>query len=206
MAMIRLYDTPPSGSCHKVRLLLSMLDLEHEIVPVDFEGGEHRSAAFLEINPFGEIPVLVDGDIVLRDSQAILVYLARRYGMGNWLPLEPETMARVMQWLCVAANEIQNGPNPARRAIVFGRAFDVAAAQAIARRLLTIMDTHLEDREWLETGRPTIADLACYPYIALAPEGRIPLEPYPAVRAWIKRLEGLPGYVPMPGLPAISSG
>ncbi len=179
-----------------------MLEVEHEIVPVDFNGGEHKTPEFLKINPFGEIPVLVDGDIVLRDSQAILVYLARRYGDDGWLPVDPEPSARVVQWLSIAANEIQNGPNPARRAIAFGRDFDVPAAQEIAHRLLKFMDLHLRDREWLATGRPTIADLACYPYLALAPEGDISLAAYPAVRTWIGRVETLPGYVPMPGLPA----
>ena len=167
------------------------------MVTVDFNEGEHKSAEFLRINPLGEIPVLTDGDITLRDSQAILVYLARRYGDERWLPTDPEPMARVMQWLSIAANEIQHGPNPARRAIAFNRDFDVAAAQETAHRLLGFMDNHLAVREWLETDHPTIADVACYPYIAVAPEGDIRLDPYPAVLAWIGRFEALPGYIPM---------
>ncbi len=200
--MIRLYDTEPSGSCHKVRLLLSLLGLDHELVPVDFHGGEHRTPAFRKINPFGEIPVLVDGAITLRDSQSILVYLARRYGDESWLPLQPEAMARVMQWLSVAGNEIQNGPNPARRAVVFGRKFDLAAAQKASHRLLTVMDAHLRDRDWLAADHPTIADIACYPYLAVVPEGSVDLTPYPNVRAWIDQIESLPNAVPMPRQPA----
>ena len=177
--------------------MLSMLGLEHEIMPVDFNGGEHKSAEFLETNPLGEIPVLVDGDVTLRNSQAILVYLARRYGDGAWLPTEPAQMARVMQWLSIAANEIQHGPNPARRAIVFGRDFNLAAAHETPHRLLRFMDDHLATREWLELDPPTIADVACYPYVAVAPEGEIALDPYPAVLSWVERFESLPGYVSM---------
>ncbi len=195
--MIRLYDTPPSGNCHKVRLLLSLLGLDHELAPVDFNGGEHKSPGFLKINPMGEIPVMEDGDLVLRDSQTILVYLARRYGDEQWLPLHPVEMARVMEWLSIASNEIQHGPNPARRALAFGRDFDVPAAQATAHRLLKYMDAHLTGREWLGADHPTIADVACYPYLKIAPEGEIDLTPYGAVLAWFERVEGLPGFVPM---------
>ena len=199
--MLRFYDFPLSGNCHKVRLLLSMLDLTHETVTVDMMAAEHRATEYLEINPLGQVPALSDRDLVLRDSQAILIYLARSYGGEVWLPDNPKDMARVVQWLFTAANEIQHGPAAARLAIRFNVSVDFPSAQAISRKILGIMESELTDRDWLALDRPTIADLACYPYVALAPEGHVPLAPYPAVRAWIRRVETLPGYVGMPGLP-----
>ena len=199
--MLRFYDFPLSGNCHKVRLLLSMLDLTHETVTVDMMAAEHRATEYLEINPLGQVPALSDRDLVLRDSQAILIYLARSYGGEAWLPENPKDMARVIQWLFTAANEIQHGPAAARLAIRFNVSVDFPSAQAISRKILGIMESELTDRDWLALDRPTIADLACYPYVALAPEAHVPLAPYPAVRAWIRRVETLPGYVGMPGLP-----
>lgn len=198
--MITLYDVALSGNCQKVRLALSMLGLAHELVPVDFMAGEHKREAFLELNPLGQVPVLVDGDVLLRDSQAILVYLARQYG-GDWLPDDAADQGRVAQWLSSTANEIACGPAAARLCCLFEQRDGLAAAQAQANAFLSVLEAHLEGQDWLECGRPTIADLACYPYVALAPEGEIELRPYPAVRAWIGRVEALPGYVAMPGLP-----
>jgi glutathione S-transferase len=200
--MLKLYGFPLSGNCHKVRLLLSMLELTHETVSVDMMAAEHRSAEFLEINPLGQVPALRDRDLVLRDSQAILIYLAQSYGGETWLPGSPKDMARVVQWLFSAANEIQHGPGGARLAVRFNVSVDLRGAQAIAHKILGIMDSELTDRDWLELDRPTIADLACYPYVALAPEGEVSLAPYPSVRAWIRRVEDLPGYIGMPGLPS----
>jgi glutathione S-transferase len=199
--MLKLYDFPLSGNCHKVRLLLSMLELTHETVIVDMMAAQHRGAEFLEINPLGQVPALRDRDLVLRDSQAILIYLARSYGGEAWLPENPKDMARVVQWLFTAANEIQHGPGGARLAVRFNVSVDLRSAQAIAHKILGIMESELTGRDWLGLDRPTIADLACYPYLALAPEGGVSLAPYPAVRAWIRRVEDLPGYVGMPGLP-----
>ncbi len=199
--MLKLYDFPFSGNCHKVRLLLSMLQLTHETVTVDMMAAEHRATGFLEINPLGQVPALRDRDLVLRDSQAILIYLAQSYGGETWLPESPKDMARVIQWLFTAANEIQHGPGGARLAVRFNVSIDLPGAHAVAHKILGIMESALTDRDWLELDRPTIADLACYPYLALAPEGQVSLAPYPAVRAWIRRVEDLPGYIGMPGLP-----
>lgn len=198
---MKLYDVALSGNCHKARLMLSMLGLEYETVPVNFIAGEHRSSDYLKINPLAQVPALVDGDLTLRDSHAILVYLAHRYGGEAWLPTAPAEMARVIQWLFTAATEIQHGPGAARLAVRFNVETVLDSAQGVARKILRFMEDHLMGWEWLELERPTIADVACYPYVALAPEGDVSLQPYPAVRAWIHRVEQLPGYVAMPGLP-----
>ena len=198
--MIKLHDLDISGNCYKVRLFLAVLGLEHERVPVDVMAGEHKSPEFLKLNPLGQIPVLVDGEHVLRDSQAILAYLARRYADETWLPLEPAALAAVMEWLSVAANELEHGPYAARLGCQLKLPVDVPAAQEKARAVLAVVEAHLQDRAWLAGGHPTIADIACYPAIALAPHGEVSLEPFPNIGAWLGRVRGLPNYEPMPGI------
>ncbi len=198
--MIQLYDVTLSGNCHKARLMLSLLGLEYELLPVKLQQGEHKSEPFLQLNPFGQVPVLVDGDVIIRDSQAILVYLARRYGGENWLPLEAEAMSQVMRWLFTAANDIQHSVAAARKHFLLNEQLDVNLAQKKAHQILQIMDAHLSDRTWLECDRPTIADIACFPYVALAPEGKVFLDSYSNVTAWSERIKQLPGYVGMPGI------
>lgn len=198
---MRLHVHALSGNSYKVRLLLGALALPCEEVAVDIPAGAHRSASFLHLNPLGQVPVLEDGEITLRDSQAILAYLARRYDpSGAWLPEDAAGLGRVQQWLSFAANEIHHGANLARLHFLLGVPVDLAVAQQRARDALALLDRHLEGRNWLELGRPTVADLACFPYAALAPEGQVPLDPYPYLRAWIERVKTLPGYVAMPGL------
>lgn len=198
--MLELYDAALSGNCHKARLMLSLLRLEHELVPVRLQEGEHKSPQFLEMNPLGQVPVLTDGEVVIRDAQAILVYLARRYGGEDWFPLEAEPMAKVVQWLSTAANDIQHGLAAARLYYLLNAKVDIDQAQKKAHQVLQVLDKHLGERKWLECDRPTIADVACYPYVGLAPDGKVSLEAYPNVIAWIERIKQLPGYISMPGL------
>ena len=200
MADRKLHDLELSGNCYKVRLFSALLGLDVEVVPVDFMGGAHKTPAFLEKNPFGEIPVLEDGDFILRDSQAILVYLARKYGGETWLPTDPAGMAEVMIWLMAAENEIARGPNDARLHDKFGFPIDVEKARENAARILGLMEARLSKNDWLALDRPTIADIACMPYVGLSHEGGVSLDPYPAIRAWIARIKALPGFVSMPAL------
>ncbi|HML91848.1 glutathione S-transferase [Methyloceanibacter sp.] len=200
MADRKLHDLELSGNCYKVRLFSALLGLDIEIVPVDFMGGAHKTPAFLEKNPFGEIPVLEDGDLVLRDSQAILVYLARKYGGETWLPTDPAGMAEVMTWLMAAENEIARGPNDARLHDKFGFPIDVEKARENSARILGLMEARLSKNDWLALDRPTVADIACMPYVGLSHEGGVSLDPYPAIRAWIARVKALPGFVSMPAL------
>ena len=197
--MIRLYGAPLSGNAYKARLLLVLLGLEFEEVVINLQTGEHRTESFLALNPRGQIPTLVDGEVTVWDSQAVLVYLARRYGEA-WLPVEPVAMAEVMQWLAVAENELLFGLARARAVKVFGRDFDLASCQAYGRAGLGVLEQRLAGHQWLAAGKPTIADIACMPYAALSYMGDIPLDDYPAVRAWIDRIRALPGFVPMEGI------
>lgn len=200
MPDLRLHDLELSGNCYKVRLFCALLGVPLQIVPVDFLGGAHKRSPLIEQNPFGEIPVLVDGDLALRDSQAILVYLARKYGGETWLPTDAAGMAGVMSWLMVAENEIARGPNDARLHDKFGVPLDIDQARAKAVRVLGLLEARLSERKWLAAEHATIADIACMPYVALAHEGGLSLEPYPAVRAWIDRIKALPGFISMPAL------
>jgi glutathione S-transferase len=194
---ITLHGTDVSGHTHRVELLLRALDLSYRFVPSPAD--VRRSVDFLSLNPLGQVPVLQDGAIVLADSNAILIYLAKRYGrVDTWLPNDPVAAAHVQRWLSIAAGEVAYGPAVARLMAVRGTPGDRTKAVAIADRLLRFMDMHLTDRAFLATEHPTIADLACYSYIALAPEGGISIEPFPAVRAWLRRIEELPTFKPMP--------
>jgi glutathione S-transferase len=196
----RLYDLELSGNCYKVRLLSALVGAPLEIVPVDFLVGEHKRPPLSDLNPFGEIPIFRDGDLVLRDSQAILVYVARKWGGESWLPTDPAGLAQVSQWLMVAENEIARGPNDARLHDKFGFQLDIAQARAKSARILAILERHLTREPWLALARPTIADIACMPYVALGHEGGVPLDPYPAVAAWVGRVKALPGFIGMPAI------
>lgn len=196
-AELRLYDFDRSGNCYKVRLLLAMLGLSYERIATDSSAGETLTPAFKRLNPRGQIPVLIDGETVIWDSMAILVYLARRYGNGNWLPTDPLGETRVMQWLAVSENELLYGLARARVTVLFDRPFDLEQCHRDAEPGLAAMEQRLQQAPWLAADRPTIADLACYPYVSLAGEGRFSLEPYPAVMAWLERVEALPGWVAM---------
>jgi len=189
-----------SGNCYKIRLFCALLGLNYESVPVNLLKGQHETADFLAVNPRGQVPVLDDAGTVVWDSMAILVYLARKYGNEQWLPTEPEPLARVMQWLAVSENEFLYGLARARAVVRFNRPWDLAACQAMGRSGLAVLEAHLQHNRWLAAGHPTVADIACYPYVALAPEGGMALNGFPSVEKWIARMQALPGYIAMPGL------
>ncbi len=197
---MKLYESPASGNAHKIRLFLSFLGKDYEPVTISAADGENRTEAFLAKNPRGQIPVLEDGDVTVWDSQAILVYIARRHGGAAWLPEDPVSLAHVMEWLAVSENEILFGLARARATFKFKRSWNLEQCQELGRAGLMVMNDHLADREWLVGARPTIADIGCFPYTALAPEGGVGLEDYPAVQAWIARFKKLPGFKGMPGI------
>jgi glutathione S-transferase len=198
MNNIRLYRHPLSGHSHRVQLLLSLLNLDVKLVDVDLAAGEHKQAEFLARNRFGQVPVLEDGDTVIADSNAILVYLAEQYDAGKtWLPVDPVAAAEVQRFLSAAAGQVAYGPAAARLVNVFGAALDHKRAIEIAHSLLGLLETHLVGRDWLVGNNPTIADVANYAYIAHAPEGDVSLDNYPNVMAWLGRIAALPGFVPM---------
>lgn len=199
---IRLYHFALSGHAHRVQLFLSLLGLPVEIAPVNVLKGEQKSPEFLAMNPFGQVPVIQDGDVTLADSNAILSYLARRYDQGgHWLPGDPVKAAQVQRWLSVAAGPLAFGPANARIAVLFKKTKDERALE-LAGNLLKVMDGTLAGQRFLVPGEaPTLADIALYTYTAHAPEGGVSLQPYPQVRRWLAEIEALPGFVGMPRSP-----
>lgn len=206
--MLRLYQHSESGNSYKVRLLLAFIGLPYESIAVDLFTDEQHQAAYLALNPRGEVPTLVDGDLVLRDSMAILVYLATKHAPA-WCPQAPAELARIAEWLAFAASWVQYGVFSARALVSFGIPanglppdFPASLDEAKIRghKSLVLMDQHLSSHDWLAGDRATIADVANFPYIALAPMGDIPLNPYPAVEAWIARFKTLPGFIEIAGL------
>jgi len=199
-ARITLHGTERSGHAHRVVLLLRMLEIPYRFVSAPAE--VRRTAEFLRRNPLGQIPVLEDGATLICDSNAILVYLAKRYAAASpWLPEEPLAAARVQRWLSIAAGEIKHGPALARAMVQWSEPGDRGSAIRIAGRLFRFMEEYLADRAYLAAEQATIADLACHTYIAHAPEGGLSLEPYPALRRWLARIEALPRFEPMPRSP-----
>jgi glutathione S-transferase len=187
-----------SGHTHRIELLLRTLDRPYRFVSTSAEA--RRSAEFRSFNPLGQVPVMQDGDVVLADNNAILVYLAKQYGAGGvWLPDDPVGAALAQRWLSIGAGEIAYGPNGARLIVIRGVPDDYSRAVAIADRLFRFMDKHLADRAYLAAAHPTIA--ACYSYVAHAPGGGLPLDPYPSLWAWPLRIEEVPGLKPMPASP-----
>ncbi|WP_075179466.1 glutathione S-transferase family protein [Neptunomonas phycophila] len=197
---MKLYDLELSGNCYKVRLFAALAKIDLEIVPVDFLDGAHKREPVIGLNPWGELPVLVDGEVILRDSQAILVYLARRYAGQAWWPEGAAQQGEVMQWLSVASNEVQHGPNAVRLVDKFGYEIDKPQAMRLTDRILGLLESHLSSHDWLALGRPTIADMAVFPYVALCHEGGVDLSPYQALDQWFDRIKGLDNYISMPGL------
>jgi glutathione S-transferase len=196
---ILLHGFKLSGHSHRAELMLNLLDLPYEFRNVDLRAGVQRTPEFLALNPFGAVPVIEDGDVVIADSVAILVYLATRYDPDRrWLPADPVEAARVQRWLSVAQGLVAFGPALARVIKLFGAPLDHARAVTLATALLKVLEQELSRSPFLTGAEPTIADVAVYSYVARAPEGDVSLDDYPAVRAWLGRIEALPGFLPMP--------
>jgi glutathione S-transferase len=198
---ITLHRFRLSGHAHRVELFLSLLGLPFESVDVDLPNRAHKSPGFIAMNPFGQVPVLEDGAVVLADSNAILVYLATKYGGDTWLPRDPVGAARVQRWLSVAAGPLAFGPAAARLVALFKAPFNQAEVSARAHALFAVMESELGNAPFITGERATIADVALYSYTAHAPEGGVSLDAYPTIRAWLARIEALPGFVPMVGSP-----
>jgi len=192
---IKLYRSPRSGHCHRVELMMSLLDLPYETIDLDMANGEHKSADFLKISPFGQVPAIVDNGVTLSDSIGILIYLEKKYSNGyEWCPKDPIKAAEVQRWLSVAAGEIAYGPCALRLVKVFEAKLDYDTAKKKTETLLSVLESLLSQRNFLAGEEITVADIACYSNIALAPEGGVSLDSYPAINAWLARIEAQPRF------------
>lgn len=199
---MKIHHHPLSGHSHRAVLFASLLGLNAELVEVDLKSGAHKKPEFLALNPFGQVPVLEDDGIAIADSNAILVYLAKKSGQRAWLPEDARGAAAVQRWLSVAAGEIAYGPAAARLITVFGAGFNAEEVIGRTHAVLNKLEAHLAGRDWLAADHPTIADVAIYSYVARAPEGNVDLSAYPAVKGFLGRVEALPGFVPFVQTPA----
>ncbi len=198
--MLKLHGLDVSGNTYKAQLLLSILKLNYKFIPIDVHNKQHKSEAFLKLNPRGEFPVLEDDAFCIWDSQAILIYLARLHGNNHWYPDTAKELASINQWLSVANGEIFHSLGKARSMLKFGYAGNLQQYQDAGKVILNIINTRLNHTPWLATSTASIADIACYPYVALCEEGSISLQGYPAIHKWFARIEQLDGYIDMPGL------
>ena len=206
---MKLYTYEESGNSYKVRLLMSFLNIDCEKIDVDLMQAVQHQPEFLAVNPRGEVPVLVHDHLPLRDSAAILVYLANKHGCDPWWSEEAGEQAAIMEWMAFAASWVQYGVFTARAIVSFGISGngiphefneDIAPSTIRGKRSLEILDEHLTSREWLACGRPTIGDIAVFPYVALAPMGNFSLDSYQAIVGWLERVKSLPGFFPIAGL------
>ena len=147
----------------------------------------------------GQVPVLDDGGTFIADSNAILIYVAKKFGKTDWLPEDPRGAAAVQRWLSVAAGQIASGPAAARLINVFGAKLNAEDVIKRAYAILTVLDEELNGRQWIATDRPTVADVALYSYVDRAPEGNVDTNVdtnvYSHVTAWLNRIRALPGFV-----------
>ncbi|WP_423065579.1 glutathione S-transferase family protein [Devosia sp. CN2-171] len=197
---MQLYDFELSADCYKLRLMLSILGHRYDVVAVDvFPGREHEGAAFRALSPNGTVPVLDIDGTRYTDPEVTLAHLAATFGERTWLEA-PE----LDSWLATAKRLGASAGN-ARLAVNFGYDHDLAALQHAAHAELRRIDEHLwfgerENRNWLAASHPTIADIACFPDIALCEEGGISRQDYPAVRRWLDRVKRIPGFMTMSGV------
>lgn len=197
MPELRLHDYGPSAQCLKVRILLAQLGLPYERVPVDIFGGDTLTDAFAARNPVRKTPVLETQDgRFLPESNAILWYLAEGTEL---LPGGRFERADVVRWLLFEQNMVIPALSWLRFALLTGRLTpdepETTRLQAEAAHVLSLLDTHLAASGLMVGGRYSIADISLYGYTHLAPQAGIELAAYPAVGAWLRRVEGQPGFV-----------
>jgi glutathione S-transferase len=198
---MKLYHHRLSGHAHRAALFLSLVGVDCDLVAVDLAAAQQKSPDFLKLNIFGQIPVLDDDGVIIPDSNAILIYVATKFGRRDWWPEDALGQARVQRWLSVAAGPLAFGPAAARLITLFGATFNSEEVIARAHALLTRLEGELAGRDWITLGRPTLADVALYSYVARAPEGNVDLSPYIHVRAWLNRVEALPRFLPFASSP-----
>jgi glutathione S-transferase len=199
--MFKVYGTSVSGNCHKVRMTLESLALPYRWTEIDSIKGQTRTPEFLAMNPNGKVPVLeIEPDVFLPESNAILCYLAEGTRL---LPEDRLARARTMQWLFF--EQYSHEPYIAVARYLRKLHPDPASVRALADskmdggyRALAVMDDHLAREPFFAAGQYSIADIALYGYTHVADDGGFDLTRFPAIGAWLTRVEAQPGYVRMP--------
>ncbi len=198
---MKLYGDLMSGNCYKLKLLCDLLQLEHEWIHVDILREETRTPAFLRLNPNAKVPLLeLDDGRTLSESNAILNYLASGSAL---LPQDRFSLAKVLQWQFFEQYSHEPYIAVARfigryLGLPEERRAEYHAKQPGGHRALRVMEQQLQDTDYLVDNRFSVADISLYAYTHVAPEGGFDLSDYPAIRAWLARIEAIPGYQPMP--------
>ena len=191
-----LYDSRVSGNCYKVRQLFAHLGIEYERHEVDVIDRSGRLELLGALNPALRVPTLVlDDGRSLAESNAITFYFAQG---TPYLPDDGFERAQVLQWLFFEQYSHEPNIAVARFWAIAGITPSDSDAEAKRRggtAALRAMESHLDGREFLVAERYTIADIALYAYTHVAPEGGFALEPYPAIRTWLARVEAQPGHI-----------
>lgn len=193
------YRTPKSGHCHRVELMLSLLNLPYKCIDLDIGNGEHKKSAHLNKSALGQVPAIEDNGTTLSDSNAILVYLINRYSddPSKWLSSSAAGRAEIQKWFSIAAGELAYGPCTMRLKRVFHADVDFERARLITDKLFKMMENHLQTSPFLAGESITAADIAMYSYTAHAPEGGFELTSFKAIQAWLAKIESVPNFVPM---------
>ncbi len=192
---MKLFTYIQSGNCWKIRIMLSMLKLSAEEIEINLLKGEHKKIEYLDINPNGQVPALVDGDLIITDSATILVYLATKYGAGEWFPEDLVENAEVFKWFTAVGNGVDQGVFAARMVKKFNASYDYVSSVERGIALLNKLELHFLTKNWLVGNKISVADLHMYPYVKLAGEGGIDLSSYNNLQQWFKRIESTPGYI-----------
>lgn len=193
---MNLYDYVLSASCYKVRLMAALLGQPLTLRAVNFHPArEHKSPDMLKLNPNGTLPILQDGDTILTETVDMLRHLTAD---------TPVWRGDDDRWLALSA-DLNNSLGLARLHDILQFDVDINAARGAGVKLLRMLEAHLTDQRFdgcmfLTGDRPTIADIACFPNSALAPDGGVSLDPYPSIRLWMRAIRSLPGFIEMPGI------
>jgi len=194
--MLVFYDALYSGNTWKVRLLLRQLEIPHQVVMLDLFKGEVRSKDFRAKNPFVRVPYIVDGELTLSESNAILLYLARG---SRLLPDDARAQALIQQWMFYEQNQVELNIGIPRLMKKLGQHDDLARLDGYFRPRATgalkLLERHLAVREWLVHDSYSVADIALSAYVQLAPDAGHELGDFPAVSAWLQRIRAQPGFI-----------
>lgn len=201
MNIIKLYDNVESQNGYKIRLALSNMQLKYEWVSLNLQAGEQKQDSFLKLNPNGKVPTLVDGDFAIWESNAILLYLGRRFVPNTLIPQGLPQLGVMLEWMFFEATQLSRYVGSARFLTRYMppervNPQELARTREQANRAIKILNAHLATEDFL-AGCYSLADISCYAQLVVASEGKIGLDDFQAIQKWQRRVEGQPGYISM---------
>ena len=192
--VLTLYHAPLSSSCHSVLIMLSLLGITCKRVEIDIDGGTSQSSAYSALKAFWRGPVIDDDGVVISNSNAILIYLGRKYGGEQWCPSDPVGSAAIQRWLSTAAGQLFHAAGDTGVALL-RTGLDAEQATQRYEGFLDLLNSELTSRHFLVKGIPTVADIAMYTFVSSATKVNIALGGYPHILSWLEKIRALPGFV-----------